>query len=267
MPLENRKRARDDEEGEIEFPREHKRLQSMPLPFRTSPAVKHTRLFSQAKRHAPKPLFTQTITPADSEEEISPAFGPHAIVSQSETLRSNIGFLQEVGEQLDAVMDMGCPKDPQDTQPFDKDSTMLSPKAFPCSLLPNQVENSVVYDATNEGRLPTPIYGHFQQNLEAKLDSNPEKAQAESPLENDYENHMLARRLPTPISEDEAMVVFDSSLPDQPHNQLRQAARFVTPLPYKVSKRGKPMFSMGFRADCDMCRNQVPGHYNHIFRA
>jgi hypothetical protein len=29
----------------------------------------------------------------------------------------------------------------------------------------------------------------------------------------------------------------------------------------------KVAFSMGFRADCDKCRERVPGHYNHVLKA
>ena len=97
-----------------------------------------------------------------------------------------------------------------------------------------------------------------------------EQVQTHSIPENDFEHSMHARKLPTPISEDEAMDVFDGPFKNAtnvsctPH---RQPARFAPPLPYPSLKRSKPMFSMGFRADCEMCRDRVPGHYNHIFRA
>ncbi len=28
----------------------------------------------------------------------------------------------------------------------------------------------------------------------------------------------------------------------------------------------KPVISMGFRADCDKCREKVPGHYSHMLK-
>ena len=245
----------------------------MALPFRDSPTFKHTRLFSQSKRHTPKPLFTQTITPADSEDETSPPLGSISIVQQPQIPQFSMAWGQEVGEHLDAIMDMGSPKQTHAVRHFDTDAMMLSPNASPRSLLPYQVNNLAVHDVTNGGRLPTPIYGHFQQSMDAKMDCSSLILETGSPFDNEYENHMRARRLPTPISEDEAMDVFDSALPVQPKelseipcNQLRQPARFAPPLPYQSPKQGKPMFSMGFRADCDMCRNRVPGHYNHIFR-
>ena len=29
---------------------------------------------------------------------------------------------------------------------------------------------------------------------------------------------------------------------------------------------GRPVLSMGYRADCDKCRARVPGHYTHVLR-
>ena len=246
----------------------------MALPFRTSPTVKHTRLFSQSKRHTPKPLFLQTITPTDSEEEDSPPFANDTITQQPEAPQLNTSWGQDVCGQPDIVMDMGSPKQQDAAQYLDVDSMVLSPRASPCSLLPSHVNNLAVRDSASGGRLPTPIYGCFQPNVEAKMGGSPDSAQIRSPLEKDHGNHMRARRLPTPISEDEAMDVFHDPECDDandifeiPHARLRQPARFAPPLPYQSLKRGKPMFSMGFRADCDMCRNKVPGHYNHFFRA
>ena len=34
-----------------------------------------------------------------------------------------------------------------------------------------------------------------------------------------------------------------------------------------VGESGKVVFSMGFRADCEKCRERVPGHYSHVLRA
>ena len=30
---------------------------------------------------------------------------------------------------------------------------------------------------------------------------------------------------------------------------------------------GKVVFSMGYRADCEKCRERVPGHYSHVLKA
>ena len=31
--------------------------------------------------------------------------------------------------------------------------------------------------------------------------------------------------------------------------------------------RGKVSFSMGFRGDCEKCRERVPGHYSHVLKS
>jgi hypothetical protein len=36
--------------------------------------------------------------------------------------------------------------------------------------------------------------------------------------------------------------------------------------PAAVFSKGKMMFAMGYRADCEMCRDKVPGHYSHFAR-
>ena len=246
------------------------RIQCMPLPFRTSPTIKHTRLFSQARRNAPKPLYTQTVTPADSEEEPSPPFGPVDSMQSPQTLQPATSWGEEVNTQLDAAMDMGISKQPFASQHLDLDAMILSPKASPCSLLPPQAARLGLSDMSNGGRLPTPIYGHFQQSMDTPMEGTSLPVQTPSPSESEYEQMMRSRRLPTPISEDEAMDVFETpseAMPEIPLSQLRKPARFAPPLPYQSTKRSKPMFSMGFRADCEMCRDRVPGHYNHIFRA
>ncbi|KAL9099999.1 MAG: hypothetical protein Q9163_004580 [Psora crenata] len=274
MLLNNRKRTHDDDEDDIVAAPERKRIQSMNLPFRAFPTVQHTRLFSQLKRQTPKPLFTQTITPTDSEDEISPALGPNAIMKKRHKSPFSTGGGQALMELPDHVMDLSSPPQPHVAQRSDMDSMMLSPEESSCSLLPRQVDTPAVRDATGGGRLPTPIYGHFQQSAPSNSDSNAQTAaQMGRPFEMEYENHIRARRLPTPISEDESMDVFadplsdhDKEMSDLPHNRWRGPARSTPPVAYQSSKRRKPTFSMGIRADCDRCKNRVPGHYNHIFR-
>jgi hypothetical protein len=34
-----------------------------------------------------------------------------------------------------------------------------------------------------------------------------------------------------------------------------------------AGETGKVVFSMGYRADCEKCRERVPGHYSHVLRA
>ena len=234
----------------------------MPLPFRTSPSFKHNRPFSQTRRNTPKPLFTQTITPADSEEETSPPFAATSNAQLPAKVQQGFNETRAAMDQLDVEMDLGSPKQWQSPQQQDLHTTMISPKASPFSVLSPRTSKTDSSNNGSGGRLPTPIYGHFQQSVDTSMDEAPQQPQTPSPQDSEYERHMRARRLPTPISEDEAMDVFDGSTEGTTNLSLPRVRQ-----PPTLAKRGKPMFSMGFRADCEMCRNRVPGHYNHIFRA
>ena len=240
------------------------------LPFRTSPTLKHSTIFSNARKNTPKPLFTQpftqTITPTDSEDEISPKCAASAPGGPNEKAQSGGGVKKAETYQEDVEMAMGSPQRRCTARDLDLDAMMLSPKPSPFTVLPNDQPPKNFCEASNGGRMPTPIYGHFQTGASTDPISS-EHVAHQATLDSDYEKHMRARRLPTPISEDEAMDTFDSPDDDMVDIQtpkLRQPARF--PMPSSpTTKRNKPMFSMGFRADCDLCRNRVPGHYNHIF--
>lgn len=171
-----------------------------------------------------------------------------------------------------------------------------SPKASPCTVEPPE---SVLRETKNNptgGRLPTPIYGHFQQSIDAKMDmgGDSETQHLRSQQEIDYELYVLRRRLPTPIEEDEAMdsctggsedgmtflardcvgqgidpsletshEVLRSSENRSSYGSLSETPRSSIPPPRST----RMSFSMGVRANCDLCQRRVPGHSNHIFRS
>jgi len=246
------------------------------LPFRISPTSKHLRLFSQSSRKRPSTLFTQPLTPADSsEEEISPASSTAHKPYLHELSQMNMNAASRPND-FDSDMEMAESAHVNSSpRPWEQDTSMLSPKASPCTVLPLQATPTADQDSSNAGRLPTPIYGHFQHSSQAQMVVT--SAAAESPSQSqqdiDYKLHLRRRRLPTPISEDEEMDSFATTTPRMEDGAgnlethgLREPVRFPPPLPSQPRKRGKIMFSMGFRADCEMCRNRVSGHCNHIFR-
>lgn len=166
-----------------------------------------------------------------------------------------------------------------------EDMAMLSPAASPRTVLPHQVDAMGLQDSANTGRLPTPIYGHFHQSAQRpQMDTLPDTATESTPPRSEkdmeYDQYLRSRRLPSPISEDEAMDFpsapenspLETSAPIEtypshtPPHGLRTPARLAQPLTGQSPPKGKIMFAMGFRADCEMCRNRVPGHSNHIFR-
>ena len=172
-----------------------------------------------------------------------------------------------LGTLDDTEMQLGSPRQTYVQQVPNMDAMMLSPAASPFTILPSESAKPSAVDPAATGRLPTPIYGYFQSATELNGGSQREQ-QSASQVEGEYEKHMRARRLPTPISEDEAMDSFETPEEDtagSPCTQQRQPARYPPPLPSQAGKRGKMMFSMGFRADCHLCQSRAPNHYNHIF--
>ncbi|MCJ1449860.1 hypothetical protein MMC28_000188 [Mycoblastus sanguinarius] len=280
------KRAREEEEDDLqELAYEHKRTRS--LPFRTSSAFKHTRGFSQSSRNRPSPIFTQTITPADSsEEEASPPFASsyEPLLQPSSQLSMNSTL--HIPECLDLDMDMTESQPPPSPCSWVPRAPIPSPNASPCSLLPIQGSSKAMPSKTSQdsspfGRLPTPIYGHFQQSVDAKMDvdGGSEIAVARSQKEIDYENYVRRRRLPSPISEDEDMEFSTATAggmmgrlamsPANPYEHEKSAESTRSPAPKRPAppQWGRMSFSMGVRANCEMCRMRVPGHSVHILRS
>lgn len=189
----------------------------------------------------------------------------------------------DANQALDADMDISDTMMLSPRRETYEDMAMLSPNASPRTLLPQQSGAVGLKDSANTGRLPTPIYGHFHQSTQLpQMDMLPVAAtndtQPQSERDMEYEQYLRSRRLPSPISEDEAMDFppapenspLESSAPIEPDQTpplgLRTPARLAQPLISQSPSKGKIMFAMGFRADCEMCRNRVPGHSNHIFR-
>ena len=172
-----------------------------------------------------------------------------------------------------------------------------SPQASPCTMEFQQSELKQTQNNVPGGRLPTPIYGHFQRSIDVKSDmvGNPEGHASRLQQEIDYENYVRRRRLPTPIDEDEAMESSSAMSGDMMHMHLSghnrrggvdythhpsqilgssdnnltyqstsdacpSSANYTAPPPRKLS------FSMGPRANCELCIRRIPGHSNHILR-
>lgn len=100
------------------------------------------------------------------------------------------------------------------------------------------------------------------------MGQDPENIISRSQQEIEYEKYARRRRLPTPIDEDEAM---DSSITmgrlqmDTEHYYGHPVSKANGSV---VQSRGTRLsFSMGIRADCELCRMKVPGHSNHILKA
>ena len=218
------------------------------------------------------------MTPPDSsEEEDSPPFSKESRLQASSHL-SISPIAQQFDQSFDLDMDMMDVQTVSSRQ-WGQQVSMASPQASPRTVTPPspgfKVPIRSPHSSVFGGRLPTPIYGHFQQSIDAKMEmgEDPENIIPRSQQEVEYENYVRRRRLPTPITEDEAMAEFPTTVGGMTRNISMntyiyngQQPSIKTPIGYITSPRGRLSFSMGFRADCEMCRNRVPGHTNHIFR-
>lgn len=267
------------------------------LPFRTSPNTRHIRSISQS-RSRPSPLLTQTVTPADSsEEESSPPLQSTNQVYQQHDPTFSTNSTHHGDQSFDADMDMTDSLPLVSPRQWAQMPRTPSPKASPCTMEFQQSDSKPTQNNAVGGRLPTPIYGHFQRSIDAKMDVGGNLESPASRLQQDieYENYVRRRRLPTPIDEDEAMetssqmsgnmmelhlsghrrrggvdyTFHPSQILGSSENNftyqsnsdtLSSSTSYAIPPPRKLS------FSMGPRANCELCIRRVPGHSNHIIR-
>ena len=173
-----------------------------------------------------------------------------------------------------------------------------SPQASPCTMEFEQVESKQTQNNLTGGRLPTPIYGHFQRSIDAKVEmgANPQTHASRLQQEMEHEYYVRRRRLPTPIDEDESMECSSTMSGDMRDLHLgghsRRGGVDYTYHPSQIfgSTEGNTLFqsisdtlassvdystvppprklsfSMGPRANCELCIRRVPGHSNHIIR-
>ncbi|KAI4111970.1 MAG: hypothetical protein LQ338_008339 [Usnochroma carphineum] len=254
--FESRKRAREDDD--IEWQTELPDLKrSCALPFRTSPTTKHTNTFSQSPRTIPRPLLTPALTPTETSEDEgelkNPFRSPTREKSAQLTLNSTITI--EEPRNFDMEIDSSQPAD--SPQPW---RSIESSQPSPCTIIPRTLSYNP-QEVNNGGRIPTPIYGHFNHVDRSMEMETPDQnyAQTQQEIAHDL---FLRRRLPSPISEDEAM------------GGMLGRLDMGSQSPFKTNKmwgrggftKGKMTISMGYRTDCEKCKWKVPGHYNHFVR-
>ena len=166
---------------------------------------------------------------------------------------------------MDSEMDVDSCQLAESLNPW---RSVESAQPSPCTIAPKTIAYNP-QEFNHGGRIPTPIYGHFQamdKNMEIEMaDSTPQTQQ-----EIAHDQFLRRRRLPSPISEDEAM-----HTPDGMGEMLdRLDMSDDKSRPPKANKtwggnhsKRKTALSMGYRADCEKCRLKVPGHYNHLIQA
>ena len=247
------------------------------LPFRSSPTSRHTLLFSQSSRSIPKPPI---LTPAESsEDDETPPSHSFSLSSRHKSSSQTNSFMH-VDTDGDSDFDMA------DSQPSTSPA-WTSPMTSPCSTTTGPQPRApfhVSQNSINGTRIPTPIYSHFNamdasMNMMRVPDLGRVKS-LQSQQDVDYDLFIRRRRLPSPISEDEAMdsptamtggMLGRLDMDSEQSHTLATVAAGISETKPQFARRGavaglgsKLTFSMGYRADCEKCRTRVPGHYSHV---
>ncbi|PQE11694.1 hypothetical protein CJF32_00004841 [Rutstroemia sp. NJR-2017a WRK4] len=271
----SRKRDRDDEDdfATSSFSAHRSKRHIASLPHRTSPHAKPQTAPSFSLNYPiPAP---PTITPTDSDsEEATWASTPIVHVEHNDASYPN-----QIGSSQSTQMSEG----PAYSDDFEMtDSGMhLSPGPF-------QPDHS---STTLASRIPTPIHSSFAYLPPNKTlyhsSSDPDFTTDEALID----RFRRGRRLPSPISEGEMSpsVIVEGMNgmqmevePSEPspetsasppmkkgHTRSKHSLRnwhgCSSELGGNINILGmKRTFSMGYRADCEKCRNKVPGHFSHI---
>ncbi|MCJ1280147.1 hypothetical protein MMC21_007974 [Puttea exsequens] len=282
----SRKRGREENADDtLELENAAKAMKPCSLPFRTSPTTKYVCTFSQSARARPAPLFTQTVTPADSEEENSPPLvSSNHVDLQSiqpvQLLPTNLHpfFEQPNDIEMSTTDNHSLPSPRHWTQYAFEPTPDPSPRTVTPPNHPSSEHSKDLDSSLLSGRMPTPIYGHFQQSIDSKMDVGEDlnSLTPQTQQEIEHDNYLRRRRLPTPIDEDEPMDTFSQTAAVIPRRlAISSGTHFMQASPTKTSanifmappRSARLSFSMGVRADCELCRNRVPGHTNHIFRS
>jgi len=271
------KRPREDDVDDIEVLRNnHKRPRT--LPFRTSPLTKHTHLPSP--RSVPQRI---AITPPESSEDEEPPYLTSIQQYNHASSGSRIGASLYPFQALeDEDSDMTDSQPPGSPHPWEelKQTHITSPR--PSAIVLPQGPFLAPQQPADNTRIPTPIYGYFR-STDAHMDdldireTPPSAWPAPEPRavpkqQQHRPNTVTSRRLPSPISEDGVMDA-QSCGPLLDHESYGCGEDIKQPLDADVNdaalqagSRGKVTLSMGYRADCEKCKTNVPGHWNHIIR-
>jgi hypothetical protein len=251
-----------------------KKRQMAALPHRSSQKAPR-QTFAPFGALYPSQPAPPTITPADSDSEETPAasepksfFSPYSS-SPTQTLTPSSPYLDVIdSSQSTQMSDAGLYSDDCEMV----DSIHLSPGSF-------QNDPST----TISSRIPTPIHSSFYirdiRSEKASRHHDPDFADDEAVVD----RFRRGRRLPSPISEGEmSPSIIVEGLEDM-QMEVEQEMERETPTKkgHSRSKHSlrnwsgfggesgngtglKRSFTMGYRADCEKCRNKVPGHFSHI---
>lgn len=229
---------------------------------------------------------------------MTPAQSDDGGVDSPGSLRSSPIFQTSQSSNMDFSMDMDDDDVDVRSQPPESPafSTFGSFFMRPAMLKPSLFGS----ESANSGRIPTPIHPTFKRGgmnglgypssgsaggLSA-VNGNSNVSLMQAPLARNGNRQEMdddrSRRMPSPISEDEdipdtptaltqsqlSRLSFSHNSTDQMETETSTTPLVVPPTP-RGRKRsgaltGMGRFSLGYREDCEKCRQRVPGHYSHF---
>jgi hypothetical protein len=163
------------------------------------------------------------------------------------------------------------------------DITCSQPPDSPVApfLRPPRLNAQLFQEPGAGGRIPTPITGAFYPRLPSRgvsdinaMDDLEDATALPIPLMQMWKPPERDRRMPSPISEDEATESQLSRLSVGGVEEMDMEDVVRSPTMHAKTGRArsgaitdKRKFSMGYRDDCDKCRARVPGHFSHFLPA
>ena len=194
--------------------------------------------------------------------------GPPPDLSSSQTSKTS-SMSVGVGDDLDFDM-----ADSQPRSPLLWQSRSILPPPQPQTSLSLPLNPS-------GGRIPTPIYGHFTNDVGMDISGANTPATA-VPTIREEDEWWRRRDLPSPASDQDSSMISPMGEADGMMGRLNvgsgpgirsptsRSSNAVNPMfLHRTESQGTERSSrllMGYRAECEKCRQKVPGHYSHIMR-
>jgi len=294
LQLQSRKRDREDDEENIAsgFGEHRTKRHIAALPHRQSPKLARnvSPIFNYNTNYTSQP--PPTITPVDSDsEDVALAAEPRSFFSPYSSSPTTATLTQSGSPS--PFLDAEDPRSSQSTQ-----GSMLSTQMSDAPTYSDDFEMTDSFhlspgpfhndpSSSISGRIPTPIHSSFApfiRSEKASMYHDSDFADDEAMVD----RFRRGRRLPSPISEGEMSPsiiiegVHDMQMdvenphqePDKEtptkkgHQRSKHSLRQWTGFGHDMNGNGggtiKRSFSMGYRADCEKCRQKVPGHFSHI---
>ncbi|OCK78715.1 hypothetical protein K432DRAFT_356302 [Lepidopterella palustris CBS 459.81] len=272
LTLPSTKRRRDEDELDSGDERYQKKSRSHSFQDLEQYAAEHALPLRPSSQTPPSHFFAypSAMTPAHSDTSSNNS--PAPLLDKADTSGPQLNDVDMDDDDLDIIR----------SQPPDSPFAPL--------MRPPKLNAQLFQEPTNAGgRIPTPIHGTFYPCLSSRSVNDISNMDLEdSPLQLlpvgiSRKQPDRDRRMPSPISEDEAdtpTTMAESRLSRlsvagiegmEMDEEAMQRSETVSSTTMKKKGRArsgaitdKRKFSMGYREDCDKCRARVPGHYSHF---